>query len=52
MREMQAKDGMFAGEPHQVARAYTDSVQRILLIMEQLTIPVIAAVNGPAMGAG
>ena len=43
---------MFAGEPHQVARAYTDTVQRIPIAMEQLTIPVIAAVNGPAMGAG
>lgn len=52
LHAMQAKDGMFAGEPHQVARAYTDSVQRIPLTMEQLSIPVIAAVNGPAMGAG
>ena len=52
VRAMRAKQGMVAGEPHQVAGAYTDSVQRIPVIMEQLTIPVIAAVNGPAFGAG
>ena len=31
---------------------YRSGIQRIPMLMEQLTVPVIAAVNGPAIGAG
>ena len=40
------------GPPHELQQAYRRGVQRIPLALEQCDIPVIAAVNGPAIGAG
>ena len=40
------------GPPHELQQAYRRGVQRIPLALEQCEIPVIAAVNGPAIGAG
>ncbi len=46
---MTAEKGM---SPLDIEAWYTNGIQRIPLLMEQLTVPVIAAVNGPAIGAG
>jgi enoyl-CoA hydratase/carnithine racemase len=46
---MTAEKGM---SPLEIEEWYTTGIQRIPLMMEQLTVPVIAAVNGPAIGAG
>ena len=46
---MTARDGM---TPTQIERWYTDGIQKIPLAMEALSVPMIAAVNGPAIGAG
>ena len=40
------------GPPHDLQQAYRRGVQRIPLALEQAEIAVIAAVNGPAIGAG
>ena len=52
VKDMQAKAGMFAGAGVEIAEAYLSGVQQIPQIMQRLDIPTIAAVNGPAMGAG
>lgn len=36
----------------EIRKFYRDGIQRIPLAFEQLEVPVIAAVNGPAIGAG
>ena len=50
--EMRDRSGMFAGSPEQVARNYRDGIQRIPRAFQKLQVPIIAAVNGPAIGAG
>lgn len=38
--------------PAQTRRNYRDGIQRLPLLFQSLDVPVIAAVNGPAIGAG
>ena len=38
--------------PVETRRYYQSGIQRIPLLFEQLEVPIIAAVNGPAIGAG
>ena len=38
--------------PHELANWYREGIQRIPLALYDLEVPVIAAVNGPAIGAG
>lgn len=40
------------GAPVETSRGYKDGIQRIPLAFAALEVPVIAAVNGPAIGAG
>jgi enoyl-CoA hydratase/carnithine racemase len=40
------------GPAFELQQAYRRGIQRLPLALEQCTIPVIAAVNGPAIGAG
>jgi enoyl-CoA hydratase/carnithine racemase len=49
---MQERAGMFGGTPYQIRNAYRDSVQRIGPALNELEVPVIAAINGPAIGLG
>jgi enoyl-CoA hydratase/carnithine racemase len=52
VKDMVNKQGMFAGDPGQVRQGYRNGIQRIPLALEKLDVPTIAAVNGPAIGAG
>ena len=52
VKDMAAKQGMFAGSPYALRNAYRSGIQRIPLALYELEVPVIAAVNGPAIGAG
>ena len=50
--QMRDRGGMFAGTPAQIAQAYRDGIQRIPQAFQKLSVPIIAAVNGAAIGAG
>ena len=52
IKAMEEKTGMFAGDPEQLRRRYTKGIQQIPLTMENLQTPIIAMVNGAAIGAG
>lgn len=52
VKDMYHRQGMFAGDPDQVRSNYRNGIQRIPLAIQGLTVPTIAAVNGPAIGAG
>lgn len=52
IREMHEKSGMFEGSPHEIAQNYKDGIQRIPRALMTMDVPLIAAVNGPAIGAG
>lgn len=52
IKHMLNKDGMFAGEANDIRENYGKVIQRIPLALYKLDIPTIAAVNGPAVGAG
>ena len=52
MKDMAARRGMFAGQPHDIARQYREGIQRLPRSFSRLRTPVLAAVDGPAYGAG
>lgn len=52
VREMSEKKGIFSGSVQQIQDQYRRGIQRIPLAMEAAEVPVIAAINGPAIGAG
>ena len=52
IKHMLNKEGMFAGGANDVRENYAKVIQRIPLALHNLNIPTIAAVNGPAVGAG
>ncbi|RYE03060.1 MAG: crotonase/enoyl-CoA hydratase family protein [Sphingomonadales bacterium] len=52
VKDMAAREGMFAGSPYRLRNAYREGIQRIPMALYELEVPVIAAVNGPAVGAG
>jgi enoyl-CoA hydratase/carnithine racemase len=52
VREMSERSGIFGGEVQQIQDQYRRGIQRIPLAMEAAEIPLIAAINGPAIGAG
>ena len=52
LRAMQEQLDARAADPGGTAAYYTGGIQRIPLAFEALDVPVIAAVNGPAIGAG
>lgn len=52
VKDMRDKTGMFAGSSEELADNYRNGIQKIPLAFSQVKIPLIAAVNGPAVGAG
>ncbi len=50
--EMRDRSGMFGGTPEQIAANYRAGIQRIPRAFQRLEVPIIAAVNGAAIGAG
>lgn len=52
IKAMEDKSGMFAGESNELRNRYQHGIQRIPQCMDNLSVPVIALVNGPAIGAG
>ncbi len=52
VKDMRDRQGLFAGDPYDQADAYRSGIQRIPRAVHGLNVPIIAAVNGPAVGAG
>ncbi|MDX1734848.1 MAG: enoyl-CoA hydratase-related protein [Halioglobus sp.] len=52
VKDIREGRGIFAGGPAAIAEGYRHSIQRMTLAMQRVEVPVIAAVNGPGIGAG
>lgn len=52
IKDMYARSNHFAGNAAEIRRTYLHGVQTIARALYDLEVPIIAAVNGPAMGAG
>lgn len=52
IKQMRDRQGLFAGNPAEIRRAYLHGIQRIPLALYDIEAPTIAAVNGHAVGAG
>ena len=52
INQMKAGGGLHDPQPMNTRRNYRTGIQRLPLLFEALEVPVIAAVNGPAIGAG
>jgi len=52
VKDMAARQGMFAGSPYALRGAYRSGIQRIPMALYELEVPVVVAVNGAAIGAG
>jgi len=52
IKEMLKKNSSFSGSVEVVEKKYRYGIQKIPKAMEKIEIPTIAAINGPAIGAG
>ncbi len=52
VKAMLGKTGMFAGESNELRETYQAGIQQIPVTISQLKTPLIAMVNGAAVGAG
>lgn len=52
IKDMHDKKGMFGGSPPDLRDGYRNGIQRIPVAVYDLEVPIIAAVNGAAIGAG
>lgn len=52
VKDMEDRKGMFGGSPYELRDGYRNGIQRIPRALYHCEVPVIAAVNGPAVGAG
>ena len=52
IKEMHDPESVFRKEPLAAAQSYLDGVQRLPQALYNIDVPTIAAVNGPAVGAG
>jgi enoyl-CoA hydratase/carnithine racemase len=52
VKAMARRIGMFSGSPSELQDSYRRGIQRLTLVMHECEVPLIAAVNGAAIGAG
>lgn len=52
IKHMRDRSGMFAGSAFTQRNAYRTGIQLIPAALYELEVPVVAAINGPAIGAG
>lgn len=52
VKHMQQREGSFGGDVYTVQKKYREGIQRMALALHRLEVPAIAAINGPAIGAG
>lgn len=52
VKDMVEENGMFGGKPHQIYQGYRRGIQKLARAVYSCELPLIAAVNGPAVGAG
>jgi enoyl-CoA hydratase/carnithine racemase len=52
VKAMKARSGMFAGDPGQLRERYMDGIHAVARRIAEFRKPLIAAINGPAIGAG
>lgn len=52
VKDMQTQSGMFAGDANELRMRYIHGIQQIPKCIEDLSLPLIAMVNGAAIGAG
>lgn len=52
VKHMREREGMFGGSPTQQRQGYRHGIQRIPRALYHCEVPTVAAVNGPAIGAG
>ncbi|WP_216893163.1 crotonase/enoyl-CoA hydratase family protein [Nocardia alni] len=52
VKDMASGAGLFGGASHQQRTGYRDGIQRIPRALYACEVPLVAAVNGPAVGAG
>ena len=52
LRKMQEAAGERQAKPYRTPAYYKGGIQRIPIAFERVDVPIIAAVNGPAIGAG
>lgn len=52
VKAMRDRTGAFAGSPYSVREGYRRNIHRIVKALYNLEVPLIAAVNGPAIGLG
>jgi enoyl-CoA hydratase/carnithine racemase len=52
LKAMREKSGAFAGSPETIRESYKNNIHKIVRGLWNLDVPLIAAVNGPAIGLG
>lgn len=52
VKDMASREGIFKGTPYDLRNSYRTGIQQIPLALYEVEVPVIAAVNGAAIGAG
>jgi 2-(1,2-epoxy-1,2-dihydrophenyl)acetyl-CoA isomerase len=52
VKAMQNREGAFAGNPAEIRQGYRGNIHKVLRALHGLDVPMIAAVNGAAIGLG
>ncbi|HEX6220277.1 MAG TPA: enoyl-CoA hydratase-related protein [Acidimicrobiia bacterium] len=52
VKDMAAKEGLFSGSPAEMTEKYRETIQQLTRFLATTDLVTIAAVNGPAVGAG
>lgn len=52
VKDMAAREGLFAGAPAEMTEKYRDTIQQLTRFLATTDLVTIASVNGPAVGAG